>query len=413
MIISLHITHASAGIEAIQEMFASFAEDMDAHLNALTDVEYVTVRTCNRLEVYAITDDPTTVRNSFESFIKRPTRNPLKDGVSFILQGTESIRHLFRVCCGLDSMIVGEDQIQGQIRDAYRSAKNNGRAGNELSRLFDKALSVGKRVRTETALNSGVVSIGSAAVELAEKRLGDLSGRTVTIIGAGDMATVIARSLSNKGLTATFVSSRTYEHAKELANDINGAAVRSEHTVDVIAESDLVLVATSAPHVIIHRETIESAMSGRSSKMMIIDLSVPRNTDPAIGSMENVELETMDGLHAIAKENMERRISEIHKAESIIDEMVELIDEESKERMADHLISKLNNKVANIREQELTKAKCRMGSSDIDEVFDDFSRVLISRIFAPTYDKLKEASRNGDRDMCDTITNLFGLEADE
>lgn len=408
--ISLHITHSSAGIDSMQEIFQTIYHRAEGTLRQTSEDDYVLLKTCNRFEIYLGTDDTRAVRD-LERFVSELFPDARDRDAAFILRDEESIRHLFRVSCGLDSLIVGEDQIQGQVREAYVRARSEGHLSPATARIFDGALRVGKRVRSETALNNGAVSVGSAALDLAERRLGTLEGRTVAIIGAGKMATAIAKSLAGRKLDSVFVSNRTYDKAVKLAEMLNGTAVRTEAIVSAITKADLVLVATSAPHIILTEGIVRSSVAGRDSGLLIIDVSVPRNTDEGIRNIPNVWLETMDGLRSVAAENTERRRSEITGAESIVDEEMRRITEEMRERKANEIIGGINRKVAAIREEELAKAVQRASSADVGGVFDDFSRVLVSRILADTYERLKEASRNGNMEICDAAAELFRLEA--
>ena len=409
MIVSMHVTHTSAGgVEGLNRVVAEldglFADSV-ADLRGVG--EYIIVRSCNRLEVYTATCDNRATREDLEKLIRMavPSTN-----ISYVLEDRDSIRHLFAVVCGLDSLIVGEDQIQHQVRECYMRAREEGHVGAMLTRLFDKAMIVGKRVRSETALNKGAVSVGSASVELAEKRIGDLGGKSITILGAGDMASVIAKNLIGKNIGAVFVSNRTYARALELASELGGTAVSMQRMEKAMADSDLVLVATSAPHTVVHRSGVEAAMSARPDRrMLIIDVSVPRNVDEDVSEVPGVDLETMDSLMEIAAENANRRRNEIVSAERIITQELQRMDTEAKEQLANDVIRRIGVKLAAIRDRELQTAMARAGSTDIDELLNDFSRAMVSRITADVYNNLREASRNGRTDTCSAAVELFGL----
>ena len=396
--ISIHVTYASAGAENINEAIMDFVKRSE-ELRPLLTNGHVILKTCNRFEIYFGSDDPELVR-SLKTFA---------DGKKemFILSGPKSIEHLCRVVCGLDSMMVGEDQIQGQVKEAYSKAIVEGHVSG-LTRIFERALEIGKRVRTETKLNQGAVSVGSAAVRLAISKLGTLENRTVTVFGAGNVAETIVSSLSGMNVNSIFISNRTHEHAEQLAERLNGKAVHREDLKDVLSESDLLIVATSAPHILINRKRIASAIGNK--ELMIIDVSVPKNVDDDVRGLENIHLESMEGLQAIAAENLRKRVSEIPKAEKMIEEGVHSILSEMSEKDADLLIRCINEKISAIREEELSKAKQKVLSSNLNEVFDDFSRVLVSRIFADTYESLKKASRDGRDDIMEIATDIFGLE---
>jgi len=240
--------------------------------------------------------------------------------------------------------------------------------------------------------------------------LGSLKGRTVTVLGAGDMGEIIANNLAEKELDMLLISSRTYDRAVDIASRTNGKALSRDYLESAMGDSDVLFVATSAPHTLIHRKEVEIAMSGRTSPLLIIDVSAPRNVDDDVDSIEGVMLVTMEGLQEIAYDNAVRRMVKIKQAEIIVNKELERIDEERRELAAELAISSISQKISEIREEELVKAKNKARSSDVEIVFDDFSRAMISRIMADTYDKLRQASREGRDDICDIAIDLFGVE---
>lgn len=412
MIVSFHVTHRSAGADCLNEIIPDLGKHVRKFLEGCGIVdEYVVLQTCNRFEVYVATKDNVTMAHSFREFRKGVVPFVTDERVSFVLEDMESIRHLFRVCCGLDSLIVGEDQIQGQVREAYMESKKAGTVGPMLTRMFDSALSVGKRVRTETSLNEGAVSVGSAAVELAERTLETLDGKTVTVMGAGETATTIAKSLAGRPLNAIFVSNRTYNRAVELAEQIGGKAIGTQHRLQAIGRSDVLLVATSAPHILLHKSDIAEAMEGKTQKLLIIDVSVPRNVAEDVGEVDNVELATMDGLQAIAMENAAKRRAQVSDAEIIVREELIKIDRRHKEEFANNVIAVIGSDLAGIRKAELERAKARIAGGDsAEDVLDDFSKALISKIMNGPYGVMREASRNGKVGVCEAAADLFGVK---
>ena len=409
MIVSMHITHSSAGgTEGLNNVVTILEKTVPDYISEMDFVsEYVIVRTCNRFEVYTATQDNRSVISYLENLIRSivPSSN-----ISYILEDKDSIKHLFRVVCGLDSLIVGEDQIQHQVRECYFKAKEEGHVGMMLDRLFEKAIIVGKRVRSETELNKGAVSVGSASVELAESKIGDLNGKAITILGAGDMASVIAKNLIGKNIGTVFVSNRTYSRALELANELGGNAVSMDRMKDAIADSDLVLVATGAPHTVVHKPVIERAMAMRPErKLLVIDVSIPHNVDDDIVDVPNVELDNMDSLETIAQKNVERRMSEISSAEKIIGQELSKMDAERREETANEIIRLIGMKMATIREKELETAISHSSSTNVETLLDDMSRAIVNKITADLYVNLRRASREGDISSCNTLAELFGV----
>jgi len=410
LIVSLHVTHSDAGVEAMSDVMQMMESNISKYLgNTMAVNEYVILKTCNRFEIYVGTDDADPVRKEFESFIKMTVPRSKEQSVPFILHGKESIKHLFRVSCGLDSMIVGENHIQGQVREAYVRSKEDGHVSKYLSKLFDRALSIGKKVRTETKIGAGSVSVGRAAVELAEQRTGGLKDRTVTILGAGSIAANIAKNLSDRGPNMVFVSNRTLDRASELALQIGGTALSMEYLISAVSKSDVIFVATSAPHIIVTKETIMSA-GDRDRPLLIVDVSVPKNVDDTVGDLPQVSLETMDGLQGVAAENIRKRSSEITEAERIVNEEIARMDAEQLEERADCVIGEISRKVAAIREEEVARARTRAATADLNEVFEDMSRAIVSKILADTYEKLRSSSVDGENGIIDAAKGLFGLE---
>lgn len=416
MIVSFHVTYSSAGnISGLNEIIPILEKNVGKCIGSMDFVEeYAIIRTCNRFEVYTYTESPDMVKKAFREIAKTSIPYSADENLSFILDDGKSIKHLFRVICGLDSMIVGEDQIQHQIRESYTKGREEGHVKGILSYMFDHALVVGKRVRSETSLNKGAVSVGSAAVELAEQEIGPLKGKVVTILGAGDMASVIAKNLVGKDPRAVFVSNRTFDHAKELAQELGGTAVTFDHKIEAMRDSDLVLVATSAPHVTIRKEEAEIAMEGRKDReLLMIDVSVPRNIAEDVRTVENVKVENMDSLQSIAAENVRRRSSEISEAQRIIEEELDKIEKQRKEKIANQIIKKLSLRFSMLKEEELVEAKARaLAEPDINVVLEDMSRAIVNSISSDLFINLREASREGNLDICKAAEVLFGLEDD-
>jgi len=411
VIISLHVTHSDAGVEAMSEVVQVMESSITKYLcHTVEENEYVILKTCNRFEIYVGTDDADPVKKEFESFIRMTVPHSREQSVPFILQGKDSVKHLFRVSCGLDSLIVGENHIQGQVREAYVRSKEEGHVSKNLSKLFDRALSIGKKVRTETRIGSGSVSVGRAAVELAELKVGGLAGKTVTILGAGSIAANIGKNLTDSGPNTVFISNRTLDRASELALQIGGTALSMEYLVSAISRSDVVFVATSAPHTIVTQETITSA-GDRDRPLLIVDVSVPKNVDHAVGDLLGVSLETMDGLQRVAADNIRKKSSEITEAERIVNEEIARMDAEQLEKRADCIIGEISRKVSAIREEEVARARTRAVTADIDDVFEDMSRAIVSKILADTYEKLRSSSVNGENGIIDAAKDLFGLGA--
>lgn len=280
MLISLHITHSSAGgMTSLGDIIPALNDALNAELPSCDYCdEYVIIRTCNRLEAYVSTKNMDGMRRMLDSIVRKNVAFSDRE-VWYVLEDKDCIKHLFTVICGIDSLIVGEDQIQHQTKDAFVNAQKEGHVGRALYSLFNNAIVVGKRVRAETELNKGAVSVGYAAIELAEQRIGTLEGKNIAIIGAGDMAGVIAKNLAGKGPKTVIVSNRTFQRAQELAKELEGTAIGFDRLSEIIAKSDLVLVATSAKHNILDKDKVADAIKDRpSDKPLEVDLPKGRLT---------------------------------------------------------------------------------------------------------------------------------------
>ena len=413
-IFSAHITHKQARLSEIEKLGQRAPEELLRTMYHLPGVkECAVLSTCNRVEIYTVTDDLDATWKAMSVLIDSMMPFDANSNLVLYMNGKESVGHILRVASGLESMILGEDQIQGQVKEAYEMAVREGTMGAVLSIVFRKAISVGKKVRTETGVNKGAVSVGSAAVELAEARLGSLQGRNILVIGAGEVATLIARHLADKGPKAVFVSNRTYSKAVELAWTLNGRAVRYDNLVDFVALSDVVLCATSATHMTLTRKHIEAALAQRTDGrgLIIIDVSFPRNVELEVGSIPGVELYDIDGLRGKAEENYLRRRDEVRGAEKIVAAELDGLGDRIREMCADEIISQLYVKFNSLKEREVHKALNRLaaGTESTEKVLNDFASSMINKFLADPTTMLKEASRGGDMQALALAGDMFGM----
>ncbi len=414
-ILSAHITHKSVDISQLELIGSQNTLYLLHAIRKLDGVkECVVLKTCNRVELYTASENLEASRKALETFVNGFVPFDSDENLVMFLSGKESVMHLLRVSSGLESMIIGEDQIQSQVKAAFELAEKEETIGPMLSVVFRKAINVGKKVRSETALNKGSVSIGSAAVELAENRLGTLAGKNVMVIGAGEMATLIAKHLIGKQPKTVFVSNKTYSRAVELAWALNGKAVRFESMVEFLSQADVVLVATSAKHLILTKLHLWKAMRDRQHEMLIIDVSFPRNVDPEITNIKGVQLQDIDGLRDLAKENILKRKMEIVNAERIIATELSLLEKKMTEMKVSELVSSLYRKFDSIKEKEVEKAVNRMHSNDedLEKILDDFADSLIYKFLSDPTEVLKDSSLNGEDQILEAVRELFKVEGD-
>ena len=322
----LGLSHHSAPV-TLRERFAFAEARVPAVLQLLRDSkiveEAVILSTCNRVEIYAATslDAPKAFTELKEFLLKcHDYRDPLNDEL-YALGEPQSIQHLFKVASGLDSMVLGETEILGQLKKAYEVALGGGFTGGRLNKIFQRAFNVAKHIRTETNIQRGSVSVGSVAVELAEKIFSSLRDRDVMIIGAGDTGEKTARALISRGARSVLVSNRSKERAIELAAELGGRAVDFNDWSKEFTKVDIVISSTSAPHYILDRVKLEPLMKARRNRpLLLVDIAVPRDIEPEVNFLENVYLYNIDDLQAIADDYLKQRQEEVARCMKIISE---------------------------------------------------------------------------------------------
>lgn len=287
--------------------------------------ESVILSTCNRVEVYIVANGSKDNRDTLLKFLKEFHGIDLAsfaDGLYFY-SGPESVKHLFSVTSGLDSMVVGETEVLGQVKSAYEAARSSGMTSRILNPLFQRAFNVAKEIRTKTSIGKGGVSVSSVACELAKKIFDDLSEKTIMILGAGKMGESTAKYLISRGIKSILVSNRSFDRAVELASVFEGRAVRLDDCFSEMANVDILISSTGAPHFLITAAEMRDVMHKRHGRpIFIIDISVPRNVDPQVGSLEDVYLYNIDDLKNLAEENINKRRAEVEKSVKLIDERV-------------------------------------------------------------------------------------------
>ncbi|MFH1338558.1 MAG: glutamyl-tRNA reductase [Candidatus Omnitrophota bacterium] len=288
--------------------------------------ENLILSTCNRVEIYAVTDDLRSGTEAIRRFLyefHRIDRNRLQKHLYFF-NDINAIRHLFRVVSSLDSMIVGETQIFGQVKQAYSNARDCRVIGKIFRSLFEEAIKVGKKIRTQTQIGKGAVSISSASVELAKKIFENLKGIKILIIGAGKIGELAVKSLSSRGASAVLVANRTFERAQDLAKSFGGAAVRFENFFEYMKDVDIIISSTAAAHFVIDKDDLSRVMHQRNQRpIFLIDLGLPRNIDPEAGKLDNIYLYNIDDLAKVRDANLKERMREAKRAEEIIEKSIE------------------------------------------------------------------------------------------
>ncbi len=378
-------------------------------------LEVVFLSTCNRVEAIVSTNDMEKAR---EQIIETWQTHSGVDGTIFREStyhyfGQEAVRHIFRVASSLDSMVVGEPQILGQLKDAYRNASEAGCSGHILNKLMHKAFSTAKKIRTETRIASQAVSISYAAVELAKKIFGDLGGKSALLIGAGEMAELAAQHLKTSGIEKLIVANRTLERALELARSLKGEAVSLEEIEDVLIDVDIVISSTGASGLVIRKEQVKRIMRPRYHRLLFfIDIAVPRDIDPEINNIDNVYLFDIDELREVVQENKAERQKEAVKAERIVES--EVIKFKSWMKCLDiiPIIKRLQEKAETVRQRELRRTLKHLKGLDSMEIeaIEKLSLSLVNKILHdPIIFLKKEASEKKRDEILAMACRMFAL----
>lgn len=417
-ILAIGCTHHSAPLELLERVSVpsgEVAKALDALASSAAVSEVVLVSTCNRTEVYAVYERFHEAYHDLRNTLAELAHvdpDDLSEHLT-IRYDDAAVAHLFAVAAGIESAVVGENEIVGQIKSAWRSAQELESAGPELNQIFRHALEVAKRARTETSISRHITSVSQAAVAMASERLGSLEGRDVLIVGAGEMGEGMARSLASAGVRGVAVANRTLERAMELAERIGGDPVGLADLAQRLGEVDVLLTSTGASTLILEHAEIESVLEARQGRpLLVVDIAVPRDVDPAVGDIEGVTLLDMDDLKAFTEAGHLERSLEVHKVEAIIAEEVVRYHERRSAREVSPLITGLRDRAEAVRVAETERHSSRLGDLDEDqaEAIDALTRGIINKLLHEPSVQLKDAAgtAKGAR-LADSLRDLFGL----
>ena len=398
-LVCLGLSHHTAPVE-VRERHAFPAARMAESLVALRDYEMVReaamLSTCGRLEIYAEVDDYEAGVGQLKRFLRNFRHGDVQHDMSsymYTLLGSQATDHLFRVATGLDSMLIGEAEILGQVKDAYIQAQRAHSLGKTLHALFREALGAGKAARSQTGIGDDSVSVATAAIELAKQHLGDISGLTVMVVGAGKMGTAAAKRLRHEGCTAVFVANRSRRRARAVVDELGtGTAVEFPGLVEAMKHADIVVTSTGASHFVLGVDDVTEAMAARPERrLFVVDIAVPRDADPDIASIPNVFLADIDRLKGIVDVTLEKRRAAIPLVEEIIAEHAERFARWYQSRVAIPVVSTLFQKAEAIRSAEIERlfARCQ----DLDErermLITGASLTIISKLLHSVASKLR------------------------
>ena len=391
MIINIRIDHKMADIETMETVSKDLKE-LFLNLKKAFDIkEYVEINTCNRYEYFINAD--------IETY-----DNPLLDHKNKNIQiqyDDDAIIHLFRMTSGIESMIIGEDQILGQVKDAKLKSEKEEHLGAILNTLFTKAIHVGQVVRNKTKINQGSISIGSAAVDLAEEYFGTLHDKCVLVLGAGKMGTLVAKALAEKNLKAIFVANRTYYKASRLAKELGGEAILIDDIKDKLIHADLLISATGAPHPIFTKEKMEDIFNGGPSKdLVIIDIANPRDITEDVEEL-GIKLCNIDDLRTIDDKNKKLREKEVKEAEIIIEEEFFLLKESFNLIEINEILGSLRKSMEEIRVREYHKAISKLDDVDkkTKKTINGMTKSIVNKIFYDISENVRNASIENEDDI--------------
>jgi glutamyl-tRNA reductase len=411
-LITLGINHKTAPLE-LRERLAFTPQSLPEALLSLKKLDHIEeasiLSTCNRTELYCVTseDNDLSIIQWFSQF-HGLDEDLLKDHL-YIHTHEATIRHAMEVACGLDSMVLGEPQIAGQMKDAFALANENGTIGQLLSKLYQRVFAVSKQVRTDTDIGSSPVSVAFAAVSLAKQIFGSLKETTVLLVGAGETIELTARHLYSHGVKNIIIANRSVERAQKLADEFDGQAISLQHIAAHLHRSDIVISSTASPLPIIGKGTVERALKlRRHEPIFMVDMAVPRDIEPEVSELDDVYLYSVDDLQSVIKENMENRQQAAEQAKEIIDSQVSHFLDWQRSLNAVDVIAQIRQHTQNISQDVLNKAKKQLAAGQrAEEVLDFLAYTLTNKFLHQPSTHLRQATQDERDDILDIAKNLF------
>jgi glutamyl-tRNA reductase len=402
------INHTTAPV-ALRERFIFTPEELPSVLTRFAGAA-VLLSTCNRTEVYLASHHPIAASSVIALLRELKDVPDVADDVFYHYSGQDAVRHLFRVAAGVESMVLGEAEILGQVRGAFAAATAAGTHNAVLSQLFHEAIRVGRRARTDTAIGHHAVSVSSTAVALAKQVIGDLDSRTVLVVSAGETGKLTARNLARNGASRLLVANRRPERAKALAAELDGVPVPFEKLPSAMADADIVISSSAATEFLIGRDEVTQAVAGRNGRpLLLIDIAVPRDIDPAVREFPQVHLYDIDDLQAVVEENRNSRRKEVAKVHAIVDEGVDRFSAWLRERGVVPTVAALRERADALREAELARTLKRAPELTAQQraAVDAMANALVKKLLHEPIARLKGA--DGER-YVGTLRELFALD---
>ncbi len=376
--------------------------------------ECVILQTCNRVELFGCGNVSNTekIKKTWAS-VSGLEENAFKENLE-ISQGTEAYEHLLKLTSGLDSMVVGEEQILGQVKESINTARQLQASGTSLNTLFDKAIRIGTRVRRTTGISKGSISIGSMAVKLAEENIDDLKSKRILLIGTGEAASLVAKSLKKREIEF-LVTSRTFERSKAFAETVGGKPVKFEEAIADFRSIDVLFVATTAPYFLVTYDRVKEAMESGKNGMMIMDLSNPRTVDEKVSTIKKIKMMNLDQIAEMVDKNMRTRMGVVSSAEKIINEELPVVEAAMKRIEVEPIVNGVFKEIDQVRLKELRKALQMLGETDENKIriIDQLTQAIVEDIMSTPMNNLRKASEQGDSEIVKTVTKLFDYKTKE
>ena len=376
--------------------------------------ECVIVQTCNRVELFGTGKECNVekIKKTWAS-LAGLEENAFKENLE-LSENKEVFHHLLKLTSGLDSMVIGEEQILGQVKDSITAARERKASGQHLNTLFDRAIHVGTRIRNSTGIGKGGVSVGSMAVKLAEENIDDLKSKDILLIGAGEVSALVAKSLGRRGYPF-FVTSRTIERAKAFSETMGGSPVKFEDVLSSFHKYDVIFVATTAPYFLVTHERIRNAIKEKKKGMMILDLSNPRTVDEKVATVSGIKLVNIDQIAEMVDKNMRSRIGMVKTVENIISEELPVLEASMNRLDAEPIVKDVFKNIDSLRIKELKKALQMLDEKDENKIkiIEELTKAVVESIVSQPMNNLRKASEEGNAEILDAASKLFDYKKKE
>ena len=408
-IINARVTFRNSPIHILEKFTIKDIKEAYEQFKKYSDLdECVIIQTCNRIELFgkSKTINQDKIKKIWAT-LSGLDEESFNENIEFV-ENQEAMHHLLKLTSGLDSMVLGEEQILGQIKKSITSAREVKASGQHLNTLFDKAIRMGTRIRNSSGIGKGGISVGSMAVKLAEENIDELKTKKILLIGTGEVSTLVAKSLERRGYSFN-VTSRTIGRSQTFCETMGGEPVKFEEVISGFDNYDIIFVATTAPYFLVTHERITKAMNGKDKGMMILDLSNPRTVDEKVATIGGVKLMNLDQIAEMVEKNMNARLNKVKTVENIISEEVSVLEASMKRLDAEPLVKDVFKNIDNLRDKELQKALQMLDEKDEKKIkiIEELTKAVVEGIVSTPMNNIRKASEQGNPDIVELATKLF------